>query len=72
MTLGYQNTIISKAQGPRGHASGCRNYGPFLDPYYNTVPNILGYPKRDHNFDNNHAVFSVPTAGFQKFPTCKS
>ena len=20
--------------------SGCRNYGPFLDPYYNTAPNI--------------------------------
>ena len=32
----------------------CQNYGPFLDPYYNTAPNIyLGYPKRDHNFDNH-------------------
>ena len=30
---------------------GCQNYGPFLDPYYNTGPN-LGDPKRDHNFDN--------------------
>ena len=20
--------------------------GPFLDPYYNTAPNILGYPKK--------------------------
>ena len=33
---------------------GCQNYGPFLDPYYNTGPNtgpILGDPKRDHNFD---------------------
>ena len=19
---------------------GCQNYGPFLDPYYNTAPNI--------------------------------
>ena len=34
---------------------GCQNYGPFLGPYYNTGPNTgpnLGYPKRDHNFDN--------------------
>ena len=23
-------------------AQGCQNYGPFLDPYYSTVPNILG------------------------------
>ena len=26
---------------------------PFLDPYYNTAPNIKGNPKRDHNFDNH-------------------
>ena len=25
---------------------------PFLGPYDNTAPNILGYPKRVHNFDN--------------------
>ena len=31
---------------------GCQNYGPFLGPYYNTAPNVFGYPKRDHNFDN--------------------
>ena len=22
------------------HMGGCQNYGPFLDPYYNTAPNI--------------------------------
>ena len=27
---------------------GCQNFGPFLGPHYN-----LGYPKRDHNFDNH-------------------
>ena len=32
---------------------GCQNYGAFLGPYYNTAPNYLGYPKRDHNFDNH-------------------
>ena len=32
---------------------GCQNYGPFLDPHYNTAPNIWGTPKRDHNFDNH-------------------
>ena len=34
----------------------CQNYGPFLGPYYNAGPNTgpnLGYPKRDHNFDNH-------------------
>ena len=24
---------------------GCRNYGPFLDPYYNMAPNIQGTQK---------------------------
>ena len=32
---------------------GCQNYGPFLDPYYNTAPNIQGTPKRDHNSDSH-------------------
>ena len=26
------------------HMSGCQNYGPFLDPCYNTAPNIWGTP----------------------------
>ena len=41
----------------------CQSYGPFLGPYYNTGPNTgpnLGYPKRDHNFDN------PPYGGFPK------
>ena len=24
----------------RDYMGGCQNYGPFLDPYYNTAPNI--------------------------------
>ena len=24
----------------RSYMGGCQNYGPFLDPYYNTAPNI--------------------------------
>ena len=32
---------------------GCQNYGPFLDPYYNTAPNIEDTPKKDHGFDNH-------------------
>ena len=32
---------------------GCQNHGPFLDPHYNTAPNIWGTSKRDHNFDNH-------------------
>ena len=23
-----------------GYMGGCQNYGPFLDPHYNTAPNI--------------------------------
>ena len=42
----------SGLKGQQKHVGGCQNYGPFLGPYYNTAPNILGYPKRDHNFDN--------------------
>ena len=24
----------------QGHLGGCQNYGPFLDPYFNTAPNM--------------------------------
>ena len=27
------------------YMGGCQNYGPFLDPYYSTAPNIQGTPK---------------------------
>ena len=30
-------------KGP--YMGGCQNYGPFLDPYYNTAPNIWGTQK---------------------------
>ena len=52
----------------------CQNYGPFLGPYYNTGPN-LGYPKRDHNFDNPpsqqrpHAKLFNRTAGTEGLVT---
>ena len=41
----------------------CQNYGPFVDPYYNTGPNTgptLGDPKRDHNFDNPPYIYYLP------------
>ena len=38
------------------YMGGCQNFGPFLDPYYNTAPNITGTPKRDHNSDNHPHV----------------
>ena len=38
---------------------GCQKYGPFLDPYYNTAPNILGTQKRDYNFDNHPYTSSL-------------
>ena len=50
----------------------CQNYGPFLGPYYNTLPNTgpnLGDPKRDYNFDNPPFVgFRVLGVRFQ-FPS---
>ena len=38
------------------YLGGCQNYGPFLGPYYNELTYYLGYPKRDHNFDNHPFV----------------
>ena len=35
--------ILQKRYGkimPRAQMGGGQNYGPFLDPYYNTAPNI--------------------------------
>ena len=26
---------------------GCQNYGPLLEPYYNTASNIYGTPKKE-------------------------
>ena len=31
--------------GKATHMGGCQNYGPKLDPYYNTAPNIWGTQK---------------------------
>ena len=33
--------------------SGCQNYGPFLGTLFQYGTKYLGYPKRDHNFDNH-------------------
>ena len=46
---------------PYNQMGDCKNYGPFVGPYYNTGPN-LGDPKRDHNFDNlpNSNLHSLP------------
>ena len=41
---------------------GSQNYGPLLDPYYNTAPIFLGYPKKDPNFDNHPYHRNVPTS----------
>ena len=41
MRYGYAQLSVSV--GPCNqtcHMGGCQNYGPFLDPYYNTAPNI--------------------------------
>ena len=33
-------TTIMGYIGIIGYMGGCQNYGPFLDPYYNTAPTI--------------------------------
>ena len=33
-------TTIMGYIGMIEYMGGCQNYGPFLDPYYNTAPNI--------------------------------
>ena len=38
------NLLTTSPDPPSGvavlHVGGCQNYGPLLDPYYNTTPNI--------------------------------
>ena len=58
MGLGFRvGSWIGKRPGDplceKRYMGGYHNYGPFLDPYYNTAPNIYGTQKRDHNFDNH-------------------
>ena len=38
---------------------GCQNYGPFLDPYNNTAPNILGTQKGTMNLTSTHMMIKV-------------
>ena len=33
-------STTQKLRAHYSHMGGCQNYGPFLDPYYNTAPNI--------------------------------
>ena len=35
---GYSRGILGVQK--KAHMGGCQNYGPFLDPHYNTAPNI--------------------------------
>ena len=37
---------------------GCQNYGPFLDPCYNTAPNIQGTQKRTITLTTTHIGIS--------------
>ena len=32
--------FLGKRDGFSVHVGGCQNYGPFLDPHYNTAPNM--------------------------------
>ena len=32
--------LQERSKASRKLVGGCQNYGPFLDPYYNTAPNI--------------------------------
>ena len=34
-----------------GSMGGCQNYGPFLGTLNMRCHIVIGYPKRDHNFD---------------------
>ena len=53
------SSYISKSHGSHIYIymAGCQNDGPFLGPYYNTAPNYLGYPERDHSFDNHPYMY---------------
>ena len=55
--LGFNKIIPSRLNPPGDtlpnflrarmlHMGGCKNYGPFFDPYYNTAPNIFRVPKK--------------------------
>ena len=51
--LGTQQLRAIPFETPQIYMGGCQNYGSFLDPYYNTAPNISGTPKKGPNFDNH-------------------
>ena len=53
-----ETTIMGHIGVIQGYMGGYQNYGPFLDPYYNTAPH-LRYPKRNHNFDSHPYVIKT-------------
>ena len=51
------------------YMGGCQNYGPFLDPYYNTAPNI-GYPNMESNIGFRARLYGVDPiymGGYQNY-----
>ena len=46
-----------------GDMGGCQNYGPFLDPYYNTAPNIWGTQKGTIILTTTHMLLARDTGG---------
>ena len=39
------------------YTGGCQNYGPFLDSYYNTAPDIQGTQKRTVILTTTHMLY---------------
>ena len=46
--------------GKDSHVGGCQNYGPFLDPYYNTAPDIQGTLQVTIILTTTHVLFFDP------------
>ena len=47
------------------YMGGCQNHGPFLDPYYNTAPNIWGTQKGTIILTTTHMGGEVSCIDYQ-------
>ena len=57
MSIASSESIPTKTELHDAYMGGCQNYGSFLDPYYNTAPNISVPKIGDHNIDNQPYTF---------------
>ena len=68
LSWGYMGIMEEKMETTiMGCMGGCHNYGPFLDPYPNTAPNIQGAQKVTIIFTTTHIEHVISVVLYNQY-----